>query len=136
MKTIVKQLTLAATILLAILIIFSSFKSAQGNSIAKGGGIADGIHFNFDVIKHKNGTAVGHVQYRDDLYSVVSAEWFGTTAILYTNGGVAFMVADNGGPLVTDWISDPIPGEPSNRFAPSDFFGLHNVTNGNIQVRQ
>ena len=135
MKTTVKQFVFTASLLFAIVIVFNSFKTAQKNSMAKGGGIADGIHFSFNVIGQKNGSVVGYMQYGDESYSVVNAEWFGPSAVLYTACGHAFFVADNGGPSATDWITDPIQGEYSNRFSPTDFYGRHNVTNGNIQIK-
>ena len=135
MKTTVKQFVFTASLLFAVVIVFNSFKIAQKNSMAKGGGIADGIHFSFSVIGQQNGGVVGHINYGDEAYLVVNAEWFGSSAILYTNSGLAFLVADNGGPSATDWITDPIPGEYSNRFSPVDFYGRHNVTSGNIQVK-
>jgi len=134
MKTTVKQFVFTASLLFAIVIVCNSFTTLK-NSMAKGGGVADGIHFSFDVIGQKNGNVVGHISYGDEAYSVVNAEWFENSAILYTDSGLAFFVADNGGPKATDWISDPIPGEYANRFSPIDFYGKHNVTSGNIQVR-
>ncbi|HEX6847659.1 MAG TPA: hypothetical protein VF144_11815 [Chitinophagaceae bacterium] len=135
MKTTVKQSVFTASFLFAIVIVFNSFTVAQKNSMAKGGGIADGIHFSFTVIGQQNGNVVGHMNYGDETYSVVNAEWFGASAILYTDAALAFFVADNGGPSATDWITDPIPGTYDNRFSPVDFYGRHNVTNGNIQVK-
>ncbi len=135
MKKTAKQLFVAAPILIAIAIIFNSFKPAERNPSANGAGIADGIYFSFNVVKQKNGTVVGSIQYYNEAYAVVNAEWFGNTVIMYTDGGTAFLATDNGGPRSTDWITDPQPGEYSNRFSPSDFYGRHYVTNGNIQVK-
>ena len=135
MKTSVKQFIFTAHLLLTIFVVFNSFKTAQKNSMAKGGGIADGIHFSFNVIGDKNGNVIGGIQYGNESFSIVNADWFGSSAILYTDSGEAFLVTDNGGPSATDWITDPIPGEYSNRFSPVDFYGRHNVTSGNIQVK-
>ena len=85
MKTTVKQSVFTASFLFAIVIVFNSFTVAQKNSMAKGGGIADGIHFSFTVIGQQNGNVVGHMNYGDETYSVVNAEWFGASAILYTD---------------------------------------------------
>jgi hypothetical protein len=135
MKTIVKQLAFAAPALFIIVIIFSSFKSANRNSIANGSGIADGTSFSFNAIEQKDGVIVGHIQYGDNDYTVNGVKWLGTSAILYTSDGHAFYVCDNKGP-VTDWISDPIAVPYEQQLNSADFYFMHFVNTGNIQVKQ
>jgi hypothetical protein len=135
MKTTVKQLAFAASVLFALVIIFSSFKPAKRNSIANGGGIADGIYFSFNVLEQKDGVVIGQIQYGDNTYAVTCAKWFGTSAVLFTSDGHAFYVCDNKG-AVTDWISDPIGAECGTLISSADFYGLHFVNIGNIQVKE
>ena len=138
MKTTVKQYLLAVPVLLAVLVTFNSFKPAQNNSIANGGGIAGDIHFNFNAVEQKGGAVVGHFQYGDDQYTVECAEWFGSSAIIYTSGGVAFLVTDNGegSSATADTISEPLTAECGDDLAPADFLVSNNVTSGNIQVKE
>ena len=138
MKTTVKQYAFAAPVLIAILIVCNSFKPARNNSIANGGGIAGDIHFSFNAVEQKDGAIVGHLQYDGDYYNVECAEWFGTSAILYTSGGVAFLVTDNGegSSAVADTISEPLTAECGDDLDPADFLSADNVTSGNIQVKE
>lgn len=139
MKTTVKQFALTAPVLLALVIVLNSFVPAQRNSIANGGGIAGDTHFNFNAVEQKDGAIVGHLQYGDDSYNVECAEWFGSSAILYTDGGVAFLVTDNGegsSAPAADIISDPLAAECGDDLVPADFLDLNNVTSGNIQVKE
>lgn len=138
MKKTVKQHLFAAPVLIAILITFNSFKTAQNNSIANGGGIAGGIHFNFNAVEQKDGSVVGHLQYDGDYYTVECAEWFGSSAILYTSGGFAFLVADNGEGSngTADTISEPLIAVCGDDLAPADFLSNDEVTSGNIQVKE
>ena len=136
MKTAIKQLAIAAPALLAIVLIFSSYKHAKRNSIANGGGVADGIHFSFNAVEQKNGDVVGHIQFGDDDYSVNCATWSGTEAILFTTDGHAFLVQDGGEPSTSDYISEPIGAQCGQLVSAADFFGLHTVANGNIQVKE
>ena len=135
MKTTVKQLAFAVPALLSIVIILSSFKLANRNSIANGSGIADGTNFSFNAIAQKDGVVAGHIQYGDDDYTVNGGKWFGSSAILYTTDGHAFYVCDNKGP-VTDWISDPIAVPYEQQLNSADFYFMHFVNTGNIQVKQ
>ena len=135
MKTTVKQLAVAASFLFTIVIISSSFKSAKRNSIANGTGVADGIYFSLNAIEQKDGVVVGQIQYGDHTYTITCGKWYGTSAVLFTSDGHAFYVCDNKGP-VTDWISDPIGAECGQLVNSSDFFGLHFVNIGNIQVKE
>jgi hypothetical protein len=138
MKTTVKKLAFAAPALIAILIVCNSFKPAQTNSIANGGGIANGIHFDFNAVKQKDGSVVGHIQYDGVRHIVACAEWYNNDAILITTDGHAFYVADNGeGGSVTDYISDPIADvECGDPISQADFGFPHFVTSGNIQVKK
>ena len=138
MKTTTKQLAFAAPALLAIVLVLSSFKPAQTNSIANGGGIANGIHFDFNAVKQKDGSVVGHIQYDGVNYILDCAVWYNNDAILFTTDGHAFYVADNGeGGSVTDYISDPLPGvECGDPLSQADFGFPHFVTSGNIQVKK
>jgi hypothetical protein len=125
-------------LILAILIFCNSFAPSQKNSIARGGGIADGIHFDFNAVKQKDGSVTGYVQFGDERYTLECGTWFENAAILYTTDGHAFCVTDNGeGKTVTDWISEPNLGEcGDNWLAPVDFlYSQHNVTDGTIQVK-
>ena len=133
MKTFPKQYAFAAPVIIAIVIILSSFVSAKRNSVANGGGIADGIHFSFNAVEQKDGAVVGYIHYGENDYTVSCAMWFGTSAILSTTDGHSFYVSDNGS---VDWISDPIVAQCSPYLSPSDFFGLHCVSSGNIQVKE
>ena len=137
MKTTIKRLAIATPFLFAVIIVFSSFNSSQRNSIANGGGIADGIHFNFNAVKQKDGSVAGHIQYNGVSYIVECAVWDNNYAILFTTDGHAFFVADNGeGGSATDYISDPISGvECGDLLSQADFGYPHNVTDGNIQVK-
>ena len=135
MKTTLKQLAFAAPALFATFIILSSFKPASRNSIANGAGIADGISFSINVVKQKDGIVLGSIQYGGTDYIVDGGEWFGNSAILYTNDGHAFYVYDNKGPL-TDWITDPISAPIGQRLSASDFYAMHFANSGNIQVKQ
>ena len=138
MKMSAKQYLFAAPVLIAILLLCNSFKPAQRNSIANGGGIAGDIHFNFNAVEQKDGVVVGHIQYDDNFYTVTCAEWFGTSAILYTDGGVAFLVTDNGegSSSVADMISEPLTAQCGDELEPASFLSLDNVTSGNIQVKE
>jgi hypothetical protein len=138
MKTTVKQFVLTAPVLIAILVVCNSFKPAQRNSIANGGGIAGDIHFNLNAVEQKEGDIVGHIQYDGSNYNVECAEWFGSSAILYTDGGVAFLVTDNGegSSGVADVISDPLAAQCGDELEPADFLNLNDVTSGNIQVKE
>ena len=137
MKTTVKQLVFAAPVLFAILIICNSFKPAQRNSIANGGGIAGDIHFNFNAVEQKDGSVIGHIQYDGVSYIVDCARWYNNYAILFTTDGHAFYVADNGeGGSATDYISDPISGvECGDLISQADFGYPRHVSSGNIQVK-
>jgi len=134
MKTTIKKLAPAS--LLTIVIVLSSFAPAKRNSVASGGGVADGINFSFNAVEQKDGTVTGAIQYGDEIYSVNSGLWFGSTAILFTDDGHAFLVRDNGKGSVTDWISDPIFAQKGPYVSTSDFYGMHFVSIGNIQVKE
>jgi hypothetical protein len=138
MKTTVKQLAFAALALLAIVLVLSSFKPAQRNSIANGSGMSGSIHFDFNAAKQKDGSVVGHIQYSGVSYIVDCGVWYDNYAILFTTDGHAFFVADNGqGGLATDYISDPLSGvECGDLLSQADFGYPHMVTSGNIQVKQ
>ena len=137
MKTTIKQLAFAAPALLAIVLVLSSFKPAQRNSIAIGGGMTGDIHFDFNAVKQKDGSVVGHIQYDGVSYIIDCGVWYNNDAILFTTDGHAFYVADNGeGGLATDYISDPLSNvECGDLLSPADFFP-HYVTAGNIQVKK
>ena len=134
MKTTIKQLISAS--LLAIVIILSSFAPAKRNSVANGAGMAGTISFSFNAVEQKDGVVTGTMQYGDEIYTINGATWSGKSAILFTDDGHAFFVSDNGKGSVTDWISDPISAEKSPYVSSSDFYGLHIVSTGNIQVKE
>ena len=136
MKTPIKQLAFAATSLLIIVIVLCSFAPAKRNSVANGSGVADGINFSFNAVEQKDGVVIGTIQYGTEIYSVNGAYWHGNSAILFTDDGHAFFVSDNGKGSVTDWISDPISAQKSPYVSASDFYGLHVVNIGNIQVKE
>ncbi len=134
MKTTIKQLASAS--LLTVIIVLSSFAPAKRNSVANGAGVADGINFSFNAVEQKDGVVVGTIQYGNEIYSVNGAIWSGKSAILFTDDGHAFLVSDNGKGSVTDWITDPITAQKSPYVSASDFYGLHFVSTGNIQVKE
>ena len=136
MKTTIKQLAFAASSLLTIIIVLCSFAPAKRNSVANGSGVADGINFSFNAVEQKDGVVIGAIQYGEEIYTINGASWFGKAAILFTDDGHAFFVSDNGKGSVTDWISDPISAEKSPYVSTSDFFGIHGVSTGNIQVKE
>ena len=137
MKTTIKHLAFPTSFLFAIVIVFSSFAPAKTNSHATGGGsTANGIQFSFSVKGLKDDGASGFIQYGNDIYSVDHASWFGKSVILFTTDGHVFYVCDNGKPSIQDWISDPILSEYGQLLSPSDFYWMHSVTNGNIQVKE
>ena len=137
MKTTVKQYLFAAPVLLAIVILLNSFTTVQRNSVANGGGIAGDIHFNFNAVEQKDGVVVGHIQYDGEYHTVDCAEWFGTTAILYTTDGLAFLVSDNGEGSngTADIISAPMTAN-CGELEPADFLDTDDVSSGNIQVKE
>ena len=132
MKTTIKQFAS----LLTIIIVLSSFAPAKRNSIANGAGVADGINFSFNAVEQKDGVVTGTIQYGNEIYSVNGAIWSGKSAILFTDDGHAFLVSDNGKGSVTDWISDPISAQKGPFVSASDFYGMHFVSIGNIQVKE
>ena len=132
MKTTIKQFASFLTIVLVL----SSFAPAKRNSVANGAGVADGINFSFNAVEQKDGVVIGAIQYGEEIYTINGASWFGKSAILFTDDGHAFFVSDNGKGSVTDWISDPISAEKSPYVSTSDFFGIHVVSSGNIQVKE
>ena len=134
MKTTIKQF--ASALLLTIVIVLSSFAPAKRNSVANGSGMAGSISFSFNAVEQKDGVVTGTIQYDNEIYSINGANWFGKSAILFTDDGHAFLVSDNGKGSVTDWISDPITAEKSPYVSTSDFFGIHVVSTGNIQVKE
>jgi hypothetical protein len=134
MKTTIKQL--ASALLLTIVIVLSSFAPAKRNSVANGSGMAGSISFSFNAVEQKDGVVTGTIQYDNEIYSINGASWFGKSAILFTDDGHAFLVSDNGKGSVTDWISDPITAQKSPYVSASDFYGLHVVNVGNIQVKE
>ena len=134
MKTTIKQL--ASALLLTIVIVLSSFAPAKRNSVANGSGMAGSISFSFNAVEQKDGVVIGTIQYGEEIYSINGASWFGKAAILFTDDGHAFFVSDNGKGSVTDWISDPITAQKSPYVSASDFYGLHVVSIGNIQVKE
>ena len=136
MKTTIKQFAFTASSLLTILIILSSFAPSQRNSIANGSGVADGKNFSFNAVEQKDGVVTGAIQYDNEIYTVNGAIWSGKSAILFTDDGHAFLVSDNGKGSVTDWISDPITAEKSPYISASDFYSMHIVSTGNIQVKE
>ena len=136
MKTPIRQLAFAAFSLLIIVIVLCSFAPAKRNSVANGSGVADGINFSFNAVEQKDGVVTGTLQYGNEIYSINGAIWSGKSAILFTDDGHAFFVSDNGKGSVTDWISDPITAEKSPYLSTSDFFGIHVVSTGNIQVKE
>jgi len=134
MKTTIKQF--ASALLLTIVIVLSSFAPAKRNSVANGSGMAGSISFSFNAVEQKDGVVTGTIQYDNEIYSINGASWFGKSAILFTDDGHAFLVSDNGKGSVTDWISDPITAQKSPYVSASDFYGLHVVNVGNIQVKE
>lgn len=135
MKTTLKQFAFTATLLFTIVTMFSSFKATKRNSIVNGSGIADGVSFSFNVVEQKDGIVVGQIQFGDNTYTACCARWFGNSAVVFTTDGHAFYVCDNKGP-VTDWISDPIGADCGTIVGSSDFYWLHCVNTGNIQVKE
>ena len=136
MKTPIRELAFAAFSLLIIVIVLCSFAPAKRNSVANGSGVADGINFSFNAVEQKDGVVVGSILYGNEIYSVNGATWHGHSAILFTDDGHAFLVSDNGKGSVTDWITDPISAEKSPYVSASDFYGMHFVSTGNIQVKE
>ena len=136
MKTTIKPLSFVTPFLLALVISFSSFAPAKKNSNANGGGTAGGIQFSFSVRGLNADAAEGFIQYGNDSYVVDHASWFGKSVILYTTDGHVFYVCDNGKPSTQDWISDPIISEYGQMLSPADFYWMHSVSNGNIQVKE
>jgi len=134
MKTTIKQLASAS--LLTIVIVLCSFAPAKRNSVANGSGMAGSISFSFNAVEQKDGVVTGTIQYDNEIYSINGAYWYGKAAILFTDDGHAFLVSDNGKGSVTDWISDPITAQKSPYVSASDFYGLHVVNVGNIQVKE
>ena len=134
MKTTIKQF--ASALLLTIVIVLSSFAPAKRNSVANGSGMAGSISFSFNAVEQKDGVVTGTIQYDNEIYSINGAYWFGKSAILFTDDGHAFLVSDNGKGSVTDWISDPITAQKSPYVSASDFYGMHFVSIGNIQVKE
>ena len=134
MKTTIKQF--ASALLLTIVIVLSSFAPAKRNSVANGSGMAGSISFSFNAVEQKDGVVTGTIQYDNEIYSINGAYWYGKAAILFTDDGHAFLVSDNGKGSVTDWISDPITAQKSPYVSASDFYGLHIVNIGNIQVKE
>jgi hypothetical protein len=98
--------------------------------------MAGSISFSFNAVEQKDGVVTGTIQYDNEIYSINGASWFGKSAILFTDDGHAFLVSDNGKGSVTDWISDPITAQKSPYVSASDFYGLHVVNVGNIQVKE
>lgn len=134
MKTNRMQL-LTAPVMIAILILSNSFKPLQKNCSANGGGAADGIAFSFNVVGQKDGAVVGHMNYGDNTYEINWAKWMGGSAIFCTTDGYAFYISDNGKPSGRDWISDPVLALDRKSLTSADFFGIHCVSTGNIQVK-
>ena len=134
MKTTIKQL--ASAFLLTNIIVLCSFAPAKRNSVANGSGMADGINFSFNAVEQKDGVVTGTIQYGNEIYSVNGANWSGKSAVLFTDDGHAFLVSDNGKGSFTDWISDPISAQKSPYVSSSDFYGMHFVSIGNIQVKE
>ena len=135
MKSTLKQFAFTASFLFSVIIISSSFSTAKRNSIANGTGIADGINFSFTVVEQKDGVVVGQIQFGDNTYTASCARWFGNAAVVFTTDGHAFYLCDNKGPI-TDWISDPIGADCGTPIGPSDFYWLHCVSSGNVQVKE
>ena len=136
MKTTIKQFAFTASSLVTILIILSSFAPSKRNSVANGSGMAGSISFSFNAVEQKDGVVTGTIQYGDEIYSINGANWMGKSAVLFTDDGHAFLVSDNGKGSVTDWISDPISAQKSPYVSASDFYGMHFVSIGNIQVKE
>jgi len=136
MKTPIKQLAFAAFSLFIIVIVLCSFAPAKRNSVANGSGMAGSINFSFNAVEQKDGVVVGTIQYGEETYSINGAYWYGKSAILFTDDGHAFLVSDNGKGSINDWISDPITAQKSPYVSSSDFYGLHVVSTGNIQVKE
>ena len=136
MKTPIRDLAFAAFSLLIIVIVLCSFAPAKRNSVANGSGMAGSISFSFNAVEQKDGVVVGTILYDNEIYSVNGANWFGKSAILFTDDGHAFLVRDNGNGSIADWISDPITAPNSPYVSASDFNGLHVVNIGNIQVKE
>lgn len=136
MKTSTKQWLTLPPVFILIFIVFNSFTTSNRNSVANGAGIADGISFSFNAVEQKDGSVVGSIQYGDNEYIISWVKWMGKSAIFCTTDGHAFYVADNGKPSGADWISDPITAAKSDWLSSSDFYGLHCVASGNIQVKE
>ena len=136
MKTPIRQLAFAAFSLFIIVIVLCSFAPAKRNSVANGSGMAGSISFSFNAVEQKDGVVTGTIQYDNEIYSINGANWFGKSAILFTDDGHAFLVSDNGKGSVTDWITDPITAQKSPYVSASDFYGMHFVSTGNIQVKE
>ena len=136
MKTPIRQLAFAAFSLFIIVIVLCSFAPAKRNSVANGSGMAGSINFSFNAVEQKDGVVVGTIQYGEETYSINGAYWYGKSAILFTDNGHAFLVSDNGKGSINDWISDPISAQKSPYVSSSDFYGLHVVSTGNIQVKE
>jgi len=136
MKTPIRQLAFAAFSLFIIVIVLCSFAPAKRNSVANGSGMAGSINFSFNAVEQKDGVVTGTIQYGEETYSINGAYWYGKSAILFTDDGHAFLVSDNGKGSINDWISDPISAQKSPYVSSSDFYGLHVVSSGNIQVKE
>ena len=136
MKTPIRQLAFAAFSLFIIVIVLCSFAPAKRNSVANGSGMAGSINFSFNAVEQKDGVVIGAIQYGEEIYTINGASWFGKAAILFTDDGHAFFVSDNGKGSINDWISDPISAQKSPYVSSSDFYGLHVVSSGNIQVKE
>jgi len=135
MKSTLKQFAFTATLLFAIIILSSSFRTVKRNSIVNGTGIADGISFSFNVVEQREGVVVGQIQFGDQSYTVSCARWSGNSAVVFTTDGHAFYVCDNKGP-VTDWVSEPIGADCGTNVGSSDFYWFHCVNTGNLQVKE
>jgi hypothetical protein len=140
MKTNVNRLLMAGPILAVILIAFNAFKpAASGNHYANGGGIADGVHFNFNAVQQKDKPdPVGHLQWGGNFYRVECIIWSSSSsAILFTDAGWAFQVTDNGegSSSSPDSISDPLAYFNDCGIGETLVFSSNNVTSGNIQVK-
>ena len=132
MKTNIKHIAFAIPVLFAITITLCSFAPLKNYSHANGGGTADGINFSFSVME-KNNVTSGYIHYGTDSYSVCNSSWYGKSVIIYTTDGHAFFINEIGKPSSS--ISDPIAAE-WGFLSPSDFFGIHCISSGNIHVKE
>ena len=129
------QLIVAATLMTASFLTFSFTKPPK--DITNGGGIANGVHFNYTAVENSNST-VGHFSWDCATYGINCVYVSGATATIYLDNGNAVIVMDGKAGKTADQISEPFTPDvvDCNATATAIEINMYDVSEGNLTVHK